>query len=140
MLIQKKYIILPYNNRMTLKHLEFYDGDDLIFDFRIKLDFFTCECLAYINVEPYIGRDISIRFFASEEDVPRQAYTMGIKTIMQANKILMVASGEDKAEIVKRAFFGPITPEVPASVLQLHNDVTLVGDEAALSLIGSCQS
>jgi glucosamine-6-phosphate deaminase len=80
------------------------------------------------------------RFFASEEDVPRQAYTMGIKTIMQANKILMVASGEDKAEIVKRAFFGPITPEVPASVLQLHNDVTLVGDEAALSLIGSCQS
>jgi len=62
---------------------------------------------------------------------------MGIKTIMQANKILMVASGEDKAEIVKRAFFGPITPEVPASVLQLHNDVTLVGDEAALSLIGS---
>ena len=80
------------------------------------------------------------RFFASEEEVPRQAYTMGIKTIMQANKILMVASGEDKAEIVKRAFFGPITPEVPASVLQLHNDVTLVGDEAALSLIGSCQS
>ena len=50
------------------------------------------------------------RFFASEEDVPRQAYMMGIKTIMQANKILMVASGEDKAEIVKRAFFGPITP------------------------------
>ena len=69
MLIQKKYIILPYNNRMTLKHLEFYDGDDLIFDFRIKLDFFTCECLAYINVEPYIGRDISIRFFASEENI-----------------------------------------------------------------------
>ena len=80
------------------------------------------------------------RFFASADDVPKQAYTMGIKTIMQANKILMVASGEDKAEIVKRAFFGPITPEVPASVLQLHNDVTLVGDEAALSLIGSCQS
>ena len=80
------------------------------------------------------------RFFASADDVPKQAYTMGIKTIMQANKILMVASGEDKAEIVKRAFFGPITPEVPASVLQLHNDVTLVGDEAALALIGSCQS
>ena len=74
------------------------------------------------------------RFFASEEDVPRQAYTMGIKTIMQANKILMVASGEDKAEIVKRAFFGPITPEVPASVLQLHNDVIVIADEEALSL------
>ncbi len=75
------------------------------------------------------------RFFASEDEVPRQAYTMGIKTIMQASKILMVVSGADKAEIVKKAFFGPITPEVPASVLQLHNDVTLVGDEAALSLI-----
>lgn len=75
------------------------------------------------------------RFFASAEEVPRQAYTMGIKTIMQAKKILVVVSGEDKAEIVRNAFFGPITPEVPASVLQLHNDVTLVGDAAALSLI-----
>jgi glucosamine-6-phosphate deaminase len=73
------------------------------------------------------------RFFASAEDVPKQAYTMGIKTIMQAKKILIVASGEDKAEIVQKAFFGPITPQVPASVLQLHNDVTLVADEAALS-------
>ena len=61
------------------------------------------------------------------------SYTMGIKTIMQAKKILIVASGEDKAEIVRDAFFGPITPKVPASVLQLHNDVTLVADEAALS-------
>ena len=67
------------------------------------------------------------RFFASADDVPKQAYTMGIKTI------LIVASGEDKAEIVRDAFFGPITPKVPASVLQLHNDVTLVADEAALS-------
>lgn len=73
------------------------------------------------------------RFFASTDDVPKQAYTMGIKTIMQAKKILIVASGEDKAEIVRDAFFGPITPKVPASVLQLHNDVTLVADEAALS-------
>lgn len=75
------------------------------------------------------------RFFESAEDVPRQAYTMGIKTIMQAKKILVVASGEDKAQIVKEAFFGHITPYVPASVLQLHNDVTLVADEAALSKI-----
>ena len=73
------------------------------------------------------------RFFASEADVPRQAYSLGIKNIMQARKILVVASGEDKAEIVRDAFFGPITPKVPASVLQLHNDVTLVADEAALS-------
>ena len=75
------------------------------------------------------------RFFASAGDVPKQAYTMGIKTIMQAKKILIVVNGENKADIVERAFFGPVTPEVPASILQLHNDVTLVGDEAALAKI-----
>ena len=76
------------------------------------------------------------RFFASADDVPKQAYTMGIKTIMQAKKILIVVNGENKADIVERAFFGPVTPKVPASILQLHNDVTLVGDEAALAKIG----
>ncbi len=76
------------------------------------------------------------RFFASADDVPKQAYTMGIKTIMQAKKILIVVNGENKADIVERAFFGPVTPEVPASILQLHNDVMLVGDEAALAKIG----
>lgn len=76
------------------------------------------------------------RFFASADDVPKQAYTMGIKTIMQAKKILIVVNGENKADIVERSFFGPVTPEVPASILQLHNDVTLVGDEAALAKIG----
>ena len=76
------------------------------------------------------------RFFASADDVPKQAYTMEIKTIMQAKKILIVVNGENKADIVERAFFGPVTPEVPASILQLHNDVTLVGDEAALAKIG----
>lgn len=73
------------------------------------------------------------RFFASIDEVPREAYTMGIKSIMQAKKIVVIVSGESKKEIVKRAFTGPITPEVPASVLQLHNDVILVGDEAALA-------
>ena len=73
------------------------------------------------------------RFFASIDEVPREAYTMGIKSIMQAKKIVVIVSGESKKEIVKRAFTGPITPEVPASVLQLHTDVILVGDEAALS-------
>ena len=73
------------------------------------------------------------RFFASAEEVPRQAYTMGIQTIMRSKKILIIANGEGKADIVRDAFFGPITPMVPASVLQLHNDVTLVADEAALS-------
>lgn len=75
------------------------------------------------------------RFFASAEDVPRQAYTMGIKTIMMAKKILVVVSGEDKADIVKKSFFGPVTPSVPASILQMHPDVTLIADEAALSKV-----
>ncbi|MBS6396506.1 MAG: glucosamine-6-phosphate deaminase [Clostridiales bacterium] len=73
------------------------------------------------------------RFFASVDDVPKQAYTMGIGTIMRAKKILVVISGEDKAETVKKAFFGPVTPQVPASILQMHPDVTIVADEAALS-------
>ena len=75
------------------------------------------------------------RFFASADDVPRQAYTMGIGTIMRAKKILVVASGEDKAEIVAKAFFGDVTPSVPASILQMHPDVTVVADAAALSKI-----
>ena len=74
------------------------------------------------------------RFFTSIDEVPKQAYTMGIRTIMQAKKILVVVSGESKADIVSRAFFGPVTPEVPASILQMHPDVTVVCDEAALSL------
>lgn len=73
------------------------------------------------------------RFFASADDVPKQAMTMGIGNIMNAKKILVVVSGEDKAEIVKKAFTGPVTPQVPASILQLHPDVILVGDKAALS-------
>ena len=75
------------------------------------------------------------RYFEKKEDVPRQAYTMGIKTIMQAKKVLMVVSGKNKADIVKAAFFGPVTPQVPASILQMHPDFTLVGDEDALSKI-----
>lgn len=74
------------------------------------------------------------RFFTSIDEVPKQAYTMGIRTIMQAKKILVVVSGEGKADIVSRAFFGPVTPEVPASILQMHPDVTVVCDEAALSM------
>jgi glucosamine-6-phosphate deaminase len=73
------------------------------------------------------------RFFGSRESVPKQAYTMGIKSIMQARKILIIVSGADKADIAARAFTGPVRPDVPASILQLHNDVVVVGDEAALS-------
>ena len=75
------------------------------------------------------------RFFASRDEVPRKAVTMGIGTIMAARKVVLVASGAEKAPIVKEAFFGPVTPQVPASILQMHPDVTLVADEAALSLV-----
>lgn len=74
------------------------------------------------------------RFFDSAKDVPKQAYTMGIGTIMKAKKILIVANGADKAEAVKNSFFGPVTPKVPASILQFHPDVTLVCDEEAYKL------
>ena len=75
------------------------------------------------------------RFFESADDVPRQAFTMGIGTIMAAKKIVVVVSGEDKADAVKACLTGPITPAVQGSILQLHPDVTIVCDEAAYSKI-----
>lgn len=77
------------------------------------------------------------RFFASEKEVPRFAYTMGVRDIMQAAHVVMVVSGESKAGILKDAFFGPVTPRVPASILQLHAHFTLVADEAALSQVAA---
>ena len=74
------------------------------------------------------------RLFDSVDDVPREAYTMGIGTIMAAKEILVVANGSDKADIVRRAFFGPVTPEVPASILQFHPNVTVVVDKEAGAL------
>ena len=75
------------------------------------------------------------RFFASIDDVPRQAYTMGIQNIMSAKKIVVVVSGANKAESLAKAINGPIDPQVPASILQLHNDVIFVVDEAAASML-----
>ena len=66
---------------------------------------------------------------------PGAAYTMGIKNIMTAKKILLVATGEAKADALYKSLYGPITPNVPASILQLHPDVTVVADEGALKLI-----
>ena len=73
------------------------------------------------------------RFFASAQEVPKEAYTMGIKTIMQAKRVLLVASGEDKAQALYDSFCGPVTPAVPASIIQYHRNVYVVADEAALS-------
>ncbi len=75
------------------------------------------------------------RFFASPDLVPTHAYTMGMKAIMQARKIVLIASGEAKSEILDTALFGPITPQVPGSILQLHPDVTVIADREALAAI-----
>ena len=70
--------------------------------------------------------EANARFFASEADVPRKAVTMGMGGIMSAKKVLLIANGKNKKEIVEKSFFGPITPEVPASILQLHPDLTVI--------------
>ncbi len=75
------------------------------------------------------------RLFEDGETVPAFAYTMGIKSIMQAKKIVLAVSGADKADILCSALLGPVTPAVPASILQLHPDFTVVADEAALSKV-----
>lgn len=74
------------------------------------------------------------RLFESPDDVPRQAYTMGIQTIMRARSVLVVASGEKKAQAVRDMVLGPISPACPASVLQLHPSVIVIADADALAL------
>ena len=69
------------------------------------------------------------RFFASRDDVPTQAITMGMGGIMSAKKVLLIANGKGKRDIVEKAFFGPITPSVPASILQLPPDLTVIYSE-----------
>lgn len=73
--------------------------------------------------------EANARFFASKSDVPTKAITMGMLSIMQARKILLIANGEKKKDILEKAFNGPITPFVPASILQLHPDVTVIYSE-----------
>lgn len=75
------------------------------------------------------------RFFESADDVPKQAYSMGIGTIMRSKKILLVVSGEEKAQALKDTICAPISPKVPGTILRLHPDVTIVADEAAMSLM-----
>jgi len=76
-------------------------------------------------------RQANARFFASEAEVPTAAYTMGVGTVMAARRVLMIVTGADKADILRKAFLGPVTPWVPASILQFHPDVTLICDRAA---------
>ncbi|MBU3090916.1 glucosamine-6-phosphate deaminase [Clostridium sp. CF011] len=73
------------------------------------------------------------RFFKSRKDVPVKAISMGIKTIMNSKKIILLANGLNKAEAIERAVKGKINPNMPASILQLHNDVTIILDKKAAS-------
>ena len=75
------------------------------------------------------------RFFATEQDVPRQAITMGIGSIMQARKIVLIATGANKAEAIRKALRDEITPALPASILRVHPNVTFLLDTAAASLL-----
>jgi glucosamine-6-phosphate deaminase len=98
-------------------HIGFNEPDDYFVGptHEVKLDPSTIEANA--------------RFFASADDVPKTAITMGMMSIMQAKKIVMVANGANKKEILEKAFFGPIDPKVPASLLQIHPDVTVIYSE-----------
>ncbi len=95
-------------------HIGFNEPDDCFTapTHRVELDPQTIEANA--------------RFFASIDDVPRSAITMGMKSIMCAKKVLLIASGKDKQEILKKSLYGPITPSVPASILQVHPDLTVI--------------
>ena len=73
--------------------------------------------------------EANARFFAKIEDVPTRAITMGMQGIMQAKKVLLIANGEKKKEILEKSLYGPITPRVPASILQLHPDLTVIYSE-----------
>lgn len=77
--------------------------------------------------------EANARFFASVDDVPRQALSMGIGCIMAAKRVLLIASGKSKAQALYDSFCGPITPKCPGSILQLHKDVVVVADNDALS-------
>lgn len=99
--------------------------------FNEPAEFFTVE--THVVALQESTRVANARFFDCKEEVPGQAITMGIGSIMQAEKILVIVNGSDKAKAVQAAFAGPVTPQVPASVLQLHRNVILVGDREALN-------
>lgn len=87
-----------------------------------------CVSLAQSTIEA------NARFFSSIDEVPKSAYTMGIGNIMSAKQVLLLASGTGKAQAVYDSCFGPVTPHVPASILQLHQNAVIIADSDALSL------
>ncbi len=80
-------------------------------------------------------REANKRFFASIDDVPTQAVTMGVRTVMNARAVILMAIGKGKADIINKTVNGPVTEEVPASVLQLHPDCEIYLDHEAASLL-----
>ena len=98
-------------------HIGFNEPDDIFFaqTHVVTLDPSTIEA--------------NSRFFSSKDEVPRQAITMGMKSIMTAKKIILVANGKNKKEILEKAMYGEISPRLPASILQLHNDITVIYSE-----------
>ena len=86
-----------------------------------------------VKLEEQTIKDNARLFFSGDEAaVPKEAYTMGIGFIMRSKRIILMATGKGKRAIVEKAFLGPVTPRVPASILQLHPDVILVGDSEAI--------
>lgn len=79
--------------------------------------------------------EANARFFENEDEVPRQAITMGIKTIMESKNILLLASGVEKAEAIYQLVHGEVTEDCPVTVLQKHSNVTVIADEKAGSLL-----
>lgn len=77
--------------------------------------------------------DANRRFFERRDQVPTHAISMGMKGIMSSRRLLLIATGKNKAEAIAAACFGPVTPRVPGSIIQLHRDVTVIADEDALS-------
>lgn len=97
-----------------------------------------CDCFPQVTHAVELTqntREANSRLFDSIDEVPTHARTMGIGTIMKARKVLLVANGAGKAQILKEALYGPVTPQVPASILQFHPDVTVICDAEAGALL-----
>lgn len=79
--------------------------------------------------------DANAKFFANTEEIPKYAFTLGIGSIMKAKKLIVLVNGRGKSDIIKKTLCGPITPKIPATVLRLHPDCTLIADKEALELV-----
>ncbi len=95
------------------------------------------ESLTHVALLSTETRKQKAQAFGGIENVPMRAITMGIKTIMRARKILLLVSGRQKAEVLVQALLGPVTPEIPASVLQLHPELTVVADKEAAAKLSA---